>query len=291
MKKIAFLTMMLVLGMAMVVTAPASAFTLTDPDTGGTYIGPIKMKFSNWDYGTLYGQNTNINNGGNGSGSIDSWGILELSCIKGKDSAGDWKNVWQPTANEAIEGWFSGLSDDQVSIDGTGAGFINSVAPGAAPGGFGHVEMYLSPGSDLTASSGPQTPAAGDLTWTPNDIYNATNGPLLFAANFVPGAVWGDNTTVYHQTITSMTNPTTGHGTGYLDIVPGVGTHDWLFNSNSQLNGTDLWMENDFVGPGSHDWTVDSEDPVIGYATPEPATLLIFGMGLLGTALVRRKRS
>ena len=270
---------MLTLGIVMLVSTSASAFELTMG--GSPYLGQIQLKYNNWDYGTLYNPGTSFDNGGSGSGSVDSWGVIQITEIQGRTSGGTWATVWSPSATEALEGWFYGLSDDKVNLDAKAQGTIYSIG--------GKIELYLSPAQDLSIVAGPQLPTPGNPAWVPTDNYNATNGSLFLSADFVPGIVWNDATTTYAQQINSITQPVSGHGDAYLSLTGG--SYMSLFDSNAYLGGNaDMLLASNFVGPGDYGWVANSFDPVQGYAIPEPTSMLLFGIGMLGFGVTRKRK-
>jgi hypothetical protein len=73
--------------------------------------------------------------------------------------------------------------------------------------------------------------------------------------------------------------------TGVTDPEVGV-TVD--FYANSELEGHDQWTG----AGGNSPWVFESNDPAFTATVPEPASFLLFGLGLLGfTAIARKKRA
>jgi len=249
---------------------------------GDVYRGPIKAKYQNWDWGTLYAPGTVIDHGGAGSGKTNSWGLIKISQIFGKDINNQWAQVWSPTPTEALEGWFYGLSDDKVNLNGAGQGTIYTIG--------GKIDIYLGP-QNMMESVGPTgaNSIPGGMGWVPTDLYNATDGGLFLSGMFVPGIVIGDLTTTYAQQINSITNPLSGHGDGYVELTGGSAYS--MFNSDMWLGGkADLLMASNFRGPGDYKWTANSDDPVLGAAVPEPTSILLIGIGALGLVTARKRR-
>jgi hypothetical protein len=86
----------------------------------------------------------------------------------------------------------------------------------------------------------------------------------------------------------------TTNNTGYT-IVPELWKETSGVVGNYGSHVSDLYYESQlsFVAPGSNAdgvWQFKSEDPGYLYATPEPTTLVLFGLGLLfGAGAIKRR--
>jgi hypothetical protein len=151
----------------------------------------------------------------------------------------------------------------------------------------------------------------------PNGTFNSALGTTLAAicplgvcpapwvtANFSPGILTGDFLTTLNSTVTGLTGPAIGTGTGFADVGSntfGTGTNNARFDTqtftDSNGNTHDLFLESDLVicpGPGCDGTNpVSSHDPVHADVTgvPEPASLWLVGAGLMAAAAWRRRRS
>lgn len=284
----------MLVGAIAVMASPAFAFQLLDPNTYQPgYTGPLVVKFNSWDYGTLYAPGTNNPPDGVSSGNTNSWGILKVTSITAANSFGDEVNVWTPSKTESLEGMFYGISDDGVVLNSVGTGNIWSKG--------GRLDVYLSPAQNLAANVGPSTNAGvHPQSWVPTDLYNiqSDGGTLFLSADFVPGirAGWGDTSTTYFQEYTTMSPSGTvdGFGTGYLSIIrgSGEGQYAYLFDNNAYAGGTaDMKLGAHITGPGTYGWTVNDWDPMETRAVPEPASMLLLGLGALGMAATRKRKA
>jgi len=102
-----------------------------------------------------------------------------------------------------------------------------------------------------------------------------------------------------------------GSGSGFLDTSGTTAIWNKFFDTNAQpdpyfgLSFHDMSLQNTFffrntcnevLQPGcslQNGWTVTSDDPVTGFVkdVPEPMTLSLFGMGLLGMGFMNRRRN
>lgn len=272
MKKLTVVAM--VMGLVML-SANAFAFTLN------SYNENLTINFTNWDIGTIYGPGTYS---GMADGDTDSFGIIRIDSIY---ADGNNIPIWTPTGSETITGMFYGIDDNNADILANFSGTIDSV------GGF--IDLYAGPNDLNVLGAAPTVEYAG--LGAPTDNWNITDdGELILRLAFVPGASISDATSQYHQDVDSLAHPVRGGGNGYLMVVGG--TLAGQFDSNRYDDvypGADMDLLLTFnelnLTPAEAEagWLVKSVGRVTGRSTPEPATMAIFGMGLAGLGVLRRK--
>lgn len=261
----------------------------------GGYTGAIKIKFSNWEsFDTIDPQTGLPVVGGH------NYGILKISTVESDD--GNNTLLWSSgQGGGELTGVFSGITLTAVTPSGGGFDLVST---------GGALDLYLNPVGTFAGAGGANqgnggyAAAGGGCLINQNcynGISNAAGGALFLGLDWVSGIDPLDATTTIDGGLDGSTFPGTGDAGGFLDVTGGAYAFNFDTNGQSTAFGNrDLFAQNDFcvngtvgcASPAQGDWQLVSEDPVrASFRVPEPGTLLLGGIGLLGLGFSKRRRA
>jgi len=205
--------------------------------------------------------------------------------------------------NQTISFFLYGIADKSSAPNGTGFNLnnIGCTAPADGCDGSIHIDFYL----DNTTATGGTNPAFfGPGGVGPSArcgtacLPGITDGSLLMSWVLAPGGSPTDPLATLFQDVLSLTLPTNGLGDFLANCV--AGPECALFNTAVIPDPTTGATANFFgqftlqtppPGTITNGWGGLISDPVLTSVIPEPATLTLFGAGLLGLGALRlRKR-
>jgi hypothetical protein len=239
-----------------------------------TFNGPVEIKFTNWESFT----------NGLTIGS-ENYGILSIETINDPLTN---TALWQKGQGGVfLTGIFYGITVSSVSDDG-----LSAQATG------GTIKIYFNT-SNLTPGLGTAGYTSGACAGsTDYSCYDGiTGGELALELELASGIVADPDVTLA-ATFTDDEFPPTGKASAYYNVVGGALASKFDTDTIDTPFGTrDLFAQNDFCPNGVPscgvqvgDWQMLSNDPIRGYVIPEPGTLAVLGIGLLGLGVAVRRR-
>ncbi len=221
---------------------------------------------------------------GSVSPSADTMGVFSISNISNVTLG---STLFTKGAQGYITGVFGNLKDHKVEVNCGGFGCTTS-----AVSVDGFFQMWLHD-TDYDPTLGPNVGAGKDLN---AGLYpGVSSGTLLLSGTYAAGGVlFGDLVSTY---FTNYNNNTFGgNGQGFLNVTGGLWASQFDTNALTNANGgkNDLFLTNTFDdvngAASSLGWTVKSVAQVTGHAIPEPSSVALAGLALLGASLLSRRR-
>lgn len=254
-------------------------------DLGTLTGGDLQIHFQNIDKASLY---TSSNDPKLGDSNMDSFALITVTDINRLSNNSP---IWQQNSTnsgEYLTGMFYGLMDMSATVMLAGPLTVNVIS---STGGY--IDIFLNDNSVVATGLGHAAPV---LTGTaaPTDNWDATSANLFLRLEVIPGT--------YSATATfDAFGGVTGSSSGYLRAIGGSAMS--LFDDNSYdayYTGADMYMYNGFTNldpliPAEkalldNGWNLGSTGNVKQPGVvPEPASMILMGIGLAGAARLRRK--
>ena len=270
MKKVTYLLTILMMGVLLSTSAYALPTLLTNEIT--------KMKFTNFEN---WVDNDAVGTAGYGYISTGDkfYGIMTMTSISDVDQTFG-KTTWTDLASDEITGIF------QVTVTNDFGDLINpNLGPGA--GNSWNIEFGMASGDYLT------------LYYDDSQNFNSATVAGGIASS-IDGALWMSVTPDSFYYGFNETSPSVSTNFNWADLTVNNTGYEILpmlwKESLGAINPygsftSDLYFETKLEFRTTGEWRYKSEDPVYLYATPEPATLMLLGIGLLCSAGFARRKN
>ncbi|MBA3033091.1 MAG: PEP-CTERM sorting domain-containing protein [Gammaproteobacteria bacterium] len=210
--------------------------------------------------------------------SADTMGIFSIASITNISTAASW-------FTRGVDGYLTGVFGNLTDYNVTVAGSTTSAL--ASGGTFA---MFLNT-TQYDPTLGPLVAAGKDLNAL---LYpGVSGGSLVLSGAFGSGILFGDTTTTFSTTYNNLS--IVGGSGGYLDVTGGAWQTNFDTNKEIGLNGEERDLLTSFTfrpnaTTTAQGWTVLASGDITGNAIPEPGSMALAGLGLIGLAALRRRK-
>jgi hypothetical protein len=210
------------------------------------------------------------------SGAEDSWGVASIASITSNPPG---TTYFQRSLSQELTLMFYGFDDSVITSPNPVTGDVTIGAKG------GHAQVWLDTNSATFFNHG----ALGGASRTGLSSYaTATEGLLVL--DLVPVA--NPIGLTLQSNFDSILN-LTGAGSMFLSTT-GLGAWDSLYDTNGQLYGSDISLSYTVTdnehSPTIANWTVRGDARGESSMVPEPMSMLMVTLGVLGFGVAQRKR-